>query len=967
MPGIFGKDLRGALSFPAFTADQKRAWGPQQLFEAGTVDKLTMHCQGGTSAQVMKAVIYADSSGSPGALLGTGTEVTIGASQAEGDVDFPFSPGVHLAAGLYWLGIHSGATTGAYFWYDLAGGNPQKYNTDTYVGGATDPFGAGTNDSGDATIYATYTPDVVDATPPAIVWTSPVNGADVSGTITLNVTATDNVAVRKVQFQVEGVTLSEDRTAPFTATLNTAAFENGQQVVLTALGTDPQGQTGSGSITVTVRRSSYIIETSGDHTGEYRLNKTKFGSFVGAVDAGRNYLNVKDFGAKNDGEVNPATGVVTGTDNTVAFQAAADEAYNTGCRQVIVPHAGLSKYKHVDGTPLDKGYRILGQVTLKRNVSFVGEGEGKTGGNQGPGVSGGHGTATALEIPPSANPTLLIENSSTSAFVLVNANTFKNFNFLWPGQIKPPNVTPTVFPAGIELQGHDMKVENLTDYNSYIFIKRTGGSVHTHIKGIASASWKTIIQDTTAFAEWEISDIDYNGGTIYNTGRNVEPLGPLFDLGATGPCFLHHVGINCEWLNKSEAIKVTTAAFGLMMDNIWIDTTAGHTVISVGQASFGSGGFAAINQYNNIHITRGCTADYALEISYPDGNLGGGANQNTHQFSNSHFYQPVKLTGGAQYLFSNCILQAGFDLNGSATGSALGQRVQISNSTAGGGSFFRARGGKNFVQMSNIGANQLSQAIYCERAAQTLPTATVTIASPGVVSFTGLYGFDVGDPMVLTTTGALPTGLTAGTTYYVSERTTANSFKLATSVVNAFNGVHINTSGSQSGTHTLKTVPGTLWVAYLDMLKDLRFDIPAGTVLATGETVIGSAFLSSPPNLNGSAGTKDYMFTVMSAEGWGANGDQWKIRHSDVGLENAILCTTNVQVFSTTYASLSRSSGSEFPLPWFSTMTDPIFSHANDSPNEGFEPFEIRYINNTGAPLTVPAQGFGLLLTYCCM
>jgi hypothetical protein len=29
--------------------------------------------------------------------------------------------------------------------------------------------------------------------------------------------------------------------------------------------------------------------------------------------------------------------------------------------------------------------------------------------------------------------------------------------------------------------------------------------------------------------------------------------------------------------------------------------------------------------------------------------------------------------------------------------------------------------------------------------------------------------------------------------------------------------------------------------------------------------------------------------------------------------------------------------------------------------------WEIRYINNTGAPVTVPARGFHLTLTYCCM
>jgi microcystin-dependent protein len=75
-------------------------------------------------------------------------------------------------------------------------------------------------------------------------------------------------------------------------------------------------------------------------------------------------------------------------------------------------------------------------------------------------------------------------------------------------------------------------------------------------------------------------------------------------------------------------------------------------------------------------------------------------------------------------------------------------------------------------------------------------TVTITIASPGVVTWTG-HSFENGDPIVLTTTGALPTGLTAGTTYYIVNKA-ANTFQLSATV----GGAAINTSGTQSGTHT---------------------------------------------------------------------------------------------------------------------------------------------------------------------
>lgn len=80
-------------------------------------------------------------------------------------------------------------------------------------------------------------------------------------------------------------------------------------------------------------------------------------------------------------------------------------------------------------------------------------------------------------------------------------------------------------------------------------------------------------------------------------------------------------------------------------------------------------------------------------------------------------------------------------------------------------------------------------------------TVTVTIASPAVFSLTA-HGFTVGTVLYFSTTGALPTGLTAGTTYYViSAGLTADVFEVSTTI----NGTAVNTSGTQSGTHTVTT------------------------------------------------------------------------------------------------------------------------------------------------------------------
>jgi len=77
----------------------------------------------------------------------------------------------------------------------------------------------------------------------------------------------------------------------------------------------------------------------------------------------------------------------------------------------------------------------------------------------------------------------------------------------------------------------------------------------------------------------------------------------------------------------------------------------------------------------------------------------------------------------------------------------------------------------------------------------TAQTFTVTIATPAVVTKTG-HGFTGGERVRLTTTGALPTGLALLTDYFV-EYIDANTFYL-----NDASGTRINTSGTQSGTHS---------------------------------------------------------------------------------------------------------------------------------------------------------------------
>ena len=108
---------------------------------------------------------------------------------------------------------------------------------------------------------------------------------------------------------------------------------------------------------------------------------------------------------------------------------------------------------------------------------------------------------------------------------------------------------------------------------------------------------------------------------------------------------------------------------------------------------------------------------------------------------------------------------------------------------------------------------------------------TLTIASPCVITLSNILA--EGTAIKLATTGALPTGLTAGTTYYLINVDGATANLAAT-----LTGSAINTSGSQSGVHSISTLVDVPTIQNYIVISDTsRF------VLLFGTTDYGSAVL----------------------------------------------------------------------------------------------------------------------------
>lgn len=136
---------------------------------------------------------------------------------------------------------------------------------------------------------------------------------------------------------------------------------------------------------------------------------------------------------------------------------------------------------------------------------------------------------------------------------------------------------------------------------------------------------------------------------------------------------------------------------------------------------------------------------------------------------------------------------------------------------------------------------------------------TITIASPGVVTLAS-HGLTLGDTVKFTTTGTLPANITAGVSYYViSAGLTSSTFELA----NTPGGAAINTSGSQSGTHTaIKTTP--VFMSNTDPL------IPTAAVMAA---LAGGGAFGTPSGANKFI-TQTYLAAIgaLALGGTGADG-----------------------------------------------------------------------------------------------
>jgi hypothetical protein len=127
---------------------------------AALIPELTLYLSPTTTKgqELIKGVIYADSKGKPGALVGVTEQLTFKSSNSAGWYRLALSSRLLLAEGTYWIGVitgNSGKVAAEH--YDKVA-NAEDYNANTYASEPSNPFGSFKTTNEEMSLYMTFIP-----------------------------------------------------------------------------------------------------------------------------------------------------------------------------------------------------------------------------------------------------------------------------------------------------------------------------------------------------------------------------------------------------------------------------------------------------------------------------------------------------------------------------------------------------------------------------------------------------------------------------------------------------------------------------------------------------------------------------------------------------------------------------------------------------------------------------------------
>jgi microcystin-dependent protein len=172
-----------------------------------------------------------------------------------------------------------------------------------------------------------------------------------------------------------------------------------------------------------------------------------------------------------------------------------------------------------------------------------------------------------------------------------------------------------------------------------------------------------------------------------------------------------------------------------------------------------------------------------------------------------------------------------------------------------------------WLSCSGAAVSRTTFALLFAAIVPSLGTATITIATPAVLTLASGHGLVSGDAIYLTTTGALPTGLAANTIYYTVTVTATTVTLSATR-----GGASLATSDTQSGVHTVRACPYGLGDGTTTFtLPDFRGATPIGL----GTSSFAAYATAHPLGQKGGEEKHSLMSYESGYPGGTTNGADW--------------------------------------------------------------------------------------------
>jgi hypothetical protein len=191
----------------------------------------------------------------------------------------------------------------------------------------------------------------------------------------------------------------------------------------------------------------------------------------------------------------------------------------------------------------------------------------------------------------------------------------------------------------------------------------------------------------------------------------------------------------------------------------------------------------------------------------------------------------------------------------------------------------------------------------------TSKTCTITNANPTVITCNG-HGYRAGDVVAFSTTGALPTGLTAGTAFYyvIATDLTENTFKISATQ----GGAAAATSTAGSGTHTLhsSTMAQTTGLASDEMVSVTehavyQINLDAATFVSLNKLNIRAALTVAAGEATGAVELRTFYATITGTAPIVNNGRLFTLKHLSATGRKSVWFVTSTRVYRCDVASIT--------------------------------------------------------------